>query len=319
MSGIDPSGSDAARAAGSGGSASGGRAGSGGSGSGGPGSGGPGSGGAGSRGSGDLRVTERVEAGPAGPGRGHWGPGQVGQKAMDFTPSLKRLVGRLRPERTRAIWVVVLIAASTLLNSFGPRVLGHATDLIFNGLIGMRLPAGATKAQVVAGLRDQGKDRFADMIAAMDLVPGVGVDFDAVARVLGWVLALYAVSAVLGWLAGYIVNDVVQQTVRRMRDEVEEKVHRLPLSFFDRQPRGELLSRVTNDIDNVSQTLQQTMSQLLNSLFMVVSVLAMMVWISPLLALVALISVPLSVVVSGRVMKRSQKLFVEQWRRTVKP
>ena len=264
---------------------------------------------------GDLKVTERVEAGPAGPGRG-WGPAQVGQKAVDFKPSLKRLFGRLRPERTRAIVVVILIATSTVLNAFGPRVLGRATDLIFNGLIGGKMPAGATKAQVVESLRASGKDRLADMISAMDVVPGVGVDFDAVAKVLGWVLVLYAASALLGWLAGYIVNDVVQQTVRRMRGEVEEKVHRLPLAFFDRQPRGELLSRVTNDIDNVSQTLQQTMSQLLTSVFMVLSVLSMMLWISPLLALVALISVPLSVVVSSRVLKRSQKLFVDQWRRT---
>src|SRR5918994_3941375 len=127
------------------------------------------------------------------------------------------------------------------------------------------------------------------------------------------VLAIYVVASLLAWLQGYILNDVVQATVRRMRADVEDKVNRLPLNYFDRQPRGELLSRVTNDIDNVSQTLQQTLSQLLTSLLTVVAVLSMMVWISPLLALVALVTVPLMMVVTALVMKRSQNLFVQQW------
>ena len=120
----------------------------------------------------------------------------------------------------------------------------------------------------------------------------------------------------LAWVAGYLLNDVVQGTVRRMRDDVEDKVNALPLSYFDRQPRGELLSRVTNDIDNVSQTLQQTLSQLLTSVLTVLAVLSMMLFISPVLALVALVSVPVSMVVTTLVMKRSQGLFVQQWRQT---
>jgi ATP-binding cassette subfamily B protein len=155
------------------------------------------------------------------------------------------------------------------------------------------------------------------MVAAMDnLVPGRGVDFGAVGRVLLIVLAVYLAASLLSFLQGYLLNDVVQGTIRRMRADVEDKVNRLPLSYFDRQPRGELLSRVTNDIDNISQTLQQTMSQLLTSVFTVVAVLAMMVWISPLLALVALISVPLSMLVTKFVMGRSQGMFIDQWRRT---
>jgi ATP-binding cassette, subfamily B, multidrug efflux pump len=130
------------------------------------------------------------------------------------------------------------------------------------------------------------------------------------------VLAVYVAASVLSWLQGYILNDVVQSTVRRMRGDVEEKINRLPLSYFDRQPRGELLSRVTNDIDNVSQTLQQTMSQLLVSLLTVVGVLAMMFAISPTLALVALVTVPLSMLLTGQIMKRSQGLFISQWRQT---
>ena len=113
-----------------------------------------------------------------------------------------------------------------------------------------------------------------------------------------------------------MLNTVVQNTVYRMREEVEAKINRLPLGYFDRSPRGELLSRVTNDIDNVSQTLQQTMSQLMTSLLTVVAVLAMMIWISPLLALIALVSVPVSLLVTRAIMKRSQGMFVAQWRRT---
>ena len=149
-----------------------------------------------------------------------------------------------------------------------------------------------------------------------DVVPGEGIDFTAVGHVLLLVLAIYAGASLLGWLQGYVLNTVVQNTVRRMRQDVEDKINRLPLGYFDRSPRGELLSRVTNDIDNVSQTLQQTMSQLLTSLMTVVAVLGMMFWISPLLALVALASVPLSLVVTAQIMKRSQGQFVAQWRRT---
>jgi ATP-binding cassette, subfamily B, multidrug efflux pump len=264
----------------------------------------------------ELKETERVEAGP-GPGRGPFGGGMVAQKASRFGPSARRLMGRLRPERPKVIGVIALTVVSVLLTASGPRILGKATDLIFAGLIGGRLPAGVTKDQAVAALRARGDDKVASMVASMDhLVPGRGVDFDAVGRVLLLVLAIYLLSSALAWLAGYLLNDVVQGTVLRMRSDVEDKVNRLPLSYFDKQPRGELLSRVTNDIDNLSQSLQQTMSQLLTSLLTVVAVLGVMVWISPLLALVALVSVPLSIAVTGAVMKRSQGMFVQQWRRT---
>ncbi|HEX5562706.1 MAG TPA: ABC transporter ATP-binding protein [Nocardioidaceae bacterium] len=241
----------------------------------------------------------------------------VGQKSMNFGPSARRLVGRMRPDRAKALTTVALAAASVALASVGPRILGHATDLIFAGVFGRRIPADVTKQQAVAGLRAQGQGRIADMLASMDhVVPGRGVDFSAVGAVLLLVLAVYVGSAVLSWLQGYLLNDVTQSTVRRMRADVEEKVNRLPLSYFDRQPRGELLSRVTNDIDNISQTLQQTMSQLLFAVLTVVGVLSMMFLISPVLALVALVTVPVTMVVSGLIMKRSQGMFINQWRRT---
>ena len=264
---------------------------------------------------GRLKETERVQMG--GPGRGGpFGGAMVGQKSMDFGPSAKRLVGRLAPQRLKVAVVLLLAVASVALSVVGPRILGHATDLIFEGLFGRSLPAGTSKADAVAGLRARGEDRLADLLAGMDVVPGRGVDFDAVGRVLLLVLAIYVAASLLMWLQGYILNDVVQSAVRRMRDDVEAKIHRLPLSYFDRQPRGELLSRVTNDIDNISQTLQQTMSQLLVSLLTVIGVLAMMFSISPTLALIALVTVPVGMALSGQIMKRSQGLFIQQWRRT---
>ncbi len=264
---------------------------------------------------GDLEVTERVPAGP-GPGRGPLGGGMVGQKAHDFRASGRRLVGLLRPHRAKVGTVMLLTLGSVLLMAVGPRILGHATDLVFSGFLSERVPEGVTKEQAVQSARERGDDGIADLLAATDFVPGAGIDFTAVAQVLLGALAVYALGSLLAWLAAYLLNDVVQATIRRMRGDVEDKVHRLPLSYFDRQPRGELLSRATNDIDNVSQSLQQTMSQLLTSVLTVLSVLAMMLWISPLLALIALVTVPLTMLVGGQVMKRSQGLFVQQWRTT---
>jgi len=269
--------------------------------------------------SGQLKETERVQAGH-GPGRGPFGGGMVGQKASHFKPSAKRMLQRMAPERHKAIAVVVLAVCSVTLTAFGPKILGHATDLIFGGLVGrmlhQRFP-GQSQSEAVRQLREHGQDKVADMVSGIQRLTN-GVDFGAVGHVLLVVLVVYLAAALLSYLQGYLLNDVVQSTVLRMRSDVEDKVNRLPLSYFDKQPRGELLSRVTNDIDNVSQSLQQTMSQLLTSLLTVVAVLSMMIWISPLLALVALISVPASMFVTKTVMGRSQGMFIDQWRRTGK-
>jgi len=252
----------------------------------------------------ELKATERIEAPMPGPGRGPMAGGQVAQKAMDFVPSAKRLMARMYPDRLGALVVLVITVVSVVLMSIGPRILGHATDLVFNGFIGRQFPAGTPDSALP------------DAVQGQDVVPGAGVPFGEVGETLLWVLAIYVTASALAWLAGFVLNGVVQRTIYRMRQDVEEKINRLPLGYFDRSPRGELLSRVTNDIDNVSQTLQQTMSQLLTSLMTVVAVIAMMLWISPLLALIALVSVPLSLGVTRAIMKRSQGQFVAQWRRT---
>jgi ATP-binding cassette subfamily B protein len=269
--------------------------------------------------SGQLKETERVQAGH-GPGRGPFGGGMVGQRASHFKPSALRLIRRMAPEKHKAIAVAVLAVCSVGLTALGPKLLGHATDLIFGGLIGAmthRQFPGRSQSEIVRLLREHGQGKIADMVSGIQRLTD-GVDFTAVGHVLLVVLGVYVAAALLSYLQGYLLNDVVQSTVLRMRADVEDKVNRLPLSYFDRQPRGELLSRVTNDIDNISQTLQQTMSQLLTSLLTVVAVISMMFWISPLLAVIALVSVPLAMVLTRTVMGRSQGMFIDQWRRTGK-
>jgi len=262
-----------------------------------------------------MKETERIQ-GHGGPGRGPFAGGMIGQKSLDFGPSAGRLMARLRPQRPRVIAVFVAGVASVSLSAIGPKVLGRATDLIFAGVVGQRLPDGITKAEAIDSARAGGEGQLADLLGGVDVVPGQGVDFTAVAQVLLIVLALYAGSALLGYLQGYLLNEVVQRTVFRMRSDVEDKLHRLPLRYFDRQPRGELLSRVTNDIDNVAQSLQQTMSQLLTSLLTILFVVAVMFYISPTLALIALVTIPVTMIVAGLVMRRSQRQFINQWRRT---
>ncbi|WP_428833198.1 ABC transporter ATP-binding protein [Micromonospora coerulea] len=238
------------------------------------------------------------------------------EKSMNFGPSARRLLGRLRPHRLQLAAVIALALVSVGLSVAGPKLLGHATDIIFSGVIGRQLPAGTSTEQAAAAARAAGNDNFADMLARMDVVPGAGIDFTALGRVLALALALYLAASLLLWWQGWLLNGVVQRTVLRLRAEVQEKLNRLPLPYFDHQPRGELLSRVTNDIDNISQTLSQTLSQLLTSLLTLIGVLAMMFWISPLLALVALVAVPLSVLVTRQIAKRSQRKFIAQWTHT---
>ena len=260
---------------------------------------------------GDRPAAPPIPAGPRGPMGA-----QPGAKAEALWPSTKRLLGRLAPHKAMVWAVLTVSAASVVLMAIAPRMLGQATNYIFDGVIGSQLPAGQTKDQAIDGLRAQGQDTFADMVSGMAVVPGVGIDFGAVARVLGIVLALYVGSSVLAWLAGYLLNIVVQATMRSLRADVERKIHRLPLRYFDTHARGDLLSRVTNDIDNVSQAMQQTMSQLIQSVLSVLAILTMMVVISPLLALIAVLTVPLSVLVTTLIARRSKRHFVGQWRST---
>ena len=233
------------------------------------------------------RANARPKYGPPqgagrGPGAGPMGAAMGGEKAISFGPSLKRLLSNLGPELPKIWLVIIMIIASTLGSSVGPMILGQATDLVFTGHV----------------------------------VEGTGVDFDAIARVLGLALALYAAAALLSWGSGLLINGIVQRSVYRMREQVSSKIGRLPLKYFDNQPRGELLSRVTNDVDNVAQSLQQTLSQLLSNVFLLLGVLFMMFWVSPLLAVVALVTIPVAMWLTMLIGKRSQVLFAKTWKST---
>lgn len=251
-------------------------------------------------------------------GIGRFMGGQPTEKSLHFGPSARRLLAQLRPEKARVTVIMLLGVISVALTVVGPKILGHATDLIFSGVIGRQLPEGTTKAQAIANLRHEGHGNIADVLSGVDFIPGHGIDFDAVGMVLLWVLLVYVGSSVFGLLQARIATNVIQRAVFRLREQVEEKLGRLPLSYFDKQQRGEVLSRATNDIDNIAQTLQQTLSQITASLLTIVGVLAMMFWISWLLALVALVTVPVSIYVTTVVGKRAQPQFVAQWKSTGK-
>ncbi|WP_392543251.1 ABC transporter ATP-binding protein [Oryzobacter telluris] len=258
--------------------------------------------------------------GPASAHRGgppHAAIGIPTEKSQDFTGSAKRVLRLLHPERVVVWGTIALAVGSVMLSAIGPKILGTATDIVFGGFFGRQIPAGVTQEQAVAALRERGQGRVADVLAAMEhVVPGQGVDFSALGRILVVVLGIYVVAAGLQLLQGRLLTGAVNRTIFRLRRDVEDKLHRLPLPYFDGQPRGELLSRVTNDIDNVAQSLQQTLSQLLTSLLTVVAMVSMMVWISPLLALIALVTIPITMVVTAAIGKRSQKHFVQQWTST---
>ena len=238
------------------------------------------------------------------------------ERSRDFRGAAIRLLKRLTPQRGLTAAVIGLGIVGIAIGVIGPRILGHATDLLFNGVIGRQLPAGITKEQAVEAARARGDGTFADLLSRMNVTPGVGVDFAAIGRTLLLALGLYLLAAVLVWAQFRLLNVTVQRTMVTLRADVEDKVHRLPLSYFDSRQRGEVLSRVTNDVDNIQTSLSMTISQLLTSVLTVVAVLVMMLTISPLLAMITVLTVPLSLWVTRTIARRSRRLFVAQWTNT---
>ena len=245
--------------------------------------------------------------------------GAMGGKPKNFWPSFLRFIGLLKPYAWVFALASLLGAIGVVLAVIGPKVLGEATNIVFEGVISLSLGdqfAGMSQAEVVAALEAAGQQDFANMVAAMErFAPGAGVDFEALRVVVMWAIAVYVVSALLQWLQGYIINVIMVRTMWRVREQIEAKIHRLPLRYFDRVQRGELISRVTNDVDNMTQTLQQSLSGAITSLLMVVGVVGMMFSISWQLALVALVSLPLIGVIMGIIGPKSQKAFQTQWKK----
>jgi ATP-binding cassette subfamily B protein len=206
------------------------------------------------------------------------------EKSENFTEVSKRLIRLMSDEKYLVGIIITMAIASVALVVAGPKVLGHATDILFNGLMKRE---GAT-----------------------------GVDFTALHHTLEFALSLYTVSFLLSYSQTFMLAGVVQRTMFTLRADVEAKIHKLPLSYIDKQSRGDLLSRVTNDIDNISQSLQQSLSQLITSLLTIVGVLGMMIWVSPILALIAVITVPISVLAMKQIANRSKAKFIAQWSHT---
>lgn len=240
------------------------------------------------------------------------------ERSRDFRGTAIRMVKRLAPQRFLTATVITLSMTGIAIGVIGPRILGHATDLLFNGVIGRQLPAGQSREQAVETARARGDGQFAQMLSGMNVIPGQGVDFHAIGMTLALALSLYLIAGMLAWVQARLLNVTVQRTVVALRTEVENKIHRLPLSYFDSHQRGEILSRVTNDVDNIQTSLQMSINQLLSSMLTLVAVLAMMLSISPLLAVITLATVPLSLWVTRTIARRSQRLFVAQWANTGK-
>ena len=253
---------------------------------------------------------------PAGRGPPWMSLGRPTEKAASFWPSTRRLLARLAPHRLALAFIVAFSLASVALSVLGPMLIGRATDIIFSGVVGEHLAPGQSKQQAVAAQRKAGHSHLAAMLSRMRLVPGAGIDFQALRATLLETIALYLASAAFLWAQDYLLNDIVQAVVRKLRSEVEEKIHRLPLRYFDRQTRGELLSRVTNDISNISQSLQQSLSQLLTSFLTLLGVVAMMLVVSALLAVIALVTIPLAFLLTRLISRRSQRHFIAQWTQT---
>jgi len=255
-----------------------------------------------------------------GPGGGPFGHGMGAPvvKSKDFKGSAKRLAGYLAPHRWMLVFIMALAIISVGFTIVGPKILGEATNILFEGVISKQLPAGATKEQVIAGLQAKGQTTQAEMLSSMDIVPGTGVDFAAIARILIGLVVIYILAALFAWAQQYLMANIAQRTVYSMRKEVDEKLGRLPLKYFDDNSRGDILSRVTNDIDNISNTLSQSATQIITAVFTIIGTLGMMFWISPLLASISLLVIPLSVVVTVLIAKQSQKQFTAQWERVGK-
>ncbi|KUG03526.1 lipid a export atp-binding/permease protein msba [hydrocarbon metagenome] len=237
-------------------------------------------------------------------GRGH-ALGQPVEKARNFKGTLKRLAVYLRPDKYRFIIVFLLAIVSTLFSIIGPKVMGMATTKLGEGVL--------AKYDYQLQLETARQSQMpADFISKLQSQSAPGFDFDYIGRILLFLLALYLISAFFAYLMSYIMASVSQETVYRMRNDVKKKLDILPLKYFDERTHGEILSRVTNDMDNVANTLQQSLTQLITSLVTVVGVIIMMLTISPIMTLLALVTLPVSVMITAKITGYSQKYFASQ-------
>ena len=239
-----------------------------------------------------------------------------GQKAKNPIRTIARLFATLRAEKLRVIAAILLTFICIVASVVAPRLLGRATDTIFAGMIGKNMQPGQSKADVIRQLAESGKGQMAKMLQSVDVVPGVGINYSLLGKLLLTVVLVYLVSAVLNWLSGLCTRTAVQNVSYDLRQRVQAKINRLPLSALNGAARGDILSRVTNDVDNVSQSLQQVVNQLFHSIFLLLGTLTMMFMLSWQLTIVALLIVPAGLVIIFIIMKRAQPYFQRQWKAT---
>lgn len=250
----------------------------------------------------EQRADNSNSRGARGPGGG-FAMGRPAEKARDFRGSLKRLVGYLKPQKIKLIIVFFLAILSTIFNILSPKVMGAATNKIAEDL--------SDKTAYLTNIEsaiEKGADP--EFIAQLKAQPVPGIDFNYIWRIVLILIGLYILSSLFSFATGYIMSGVAQKTVYKIRDDANNKLARLPLKYFDSHTHGEILSRITNDLDNVGNTLQQSLTQLITAIVTLVGVAIMMLTISPMLTLIAIITLPLSAVVTISVAKKSQKLFV---------
>lgn len=261
---------------------------------------------------GEILEEDYEESAPRGHGPG---VGGGGGKPKAFGPSFKRMMGLLSGHGWGLSFVALLAAGGVALTVAAPKVLARATNLLFAGFVSSRIPAGTTTAEAVAMLRAQGENEMANIVETMNVIPGQGVDMGQLGVVLLIVIALYTSAAVLLWAQGYILNRIMVKSIWKLRERVEQKINRLPISYFDKMRRGDLISRVTNDIDNITNTLQQSLSGAVTAVFTIVGVLAMMLSISWQITLIVLTGLPLIGLIFFVIGPRSQRAFTTQWKK----
>ena len=232
-----------------------------------------------------------------------------------------RLVHYLLASPWRVIVMVLAGMTAVAMIVIGPKVMGEATNVLFEGLLGSMLvkmgaKPGTSKQAVVTYLQSRGQDKFARMIDSMNVQVGVGIDWGRFGTILMFVIGIYLISILVRLVQNFLMTRLVSDAVYTMRRQIEDKLDRLPLQYFDRTPRGEVMSRTTNDIDNISGTLQQILGELLFSIFSIIGAFIMMLTISPLLTLIAFIIIPVMALCAGVILKKTQPQFTRQWIRT---
>jgi len=235
------------------------------------------------------------------------------ERAKDFWGTLRRLVAYLKPQALAIIFVIIFTILSVVFTVSAPKIIGKATNVLFEGIVSKQLSANMTKDQIIADLKDKGQDQLAEMISAMDVTPGKGIDFVALQNILISLLGIYLLAAFFRWLQQYTMAGVAQRTVYKLRKDVDSKLAKLPLKYYDNHSHGDILSRVTNDVDNIAHTLQLSITQLVHALAVLVGVIIMMFSISPVLSWISLTIIPLSFLITMFIIRRSQKYFIAQW------